>query len=66
MTDEGNFNGGLLNKNNLEVRDLIILTRGMQDSFKIDGGVQNEKKTQKITGNRCYAKKCSANQVGSG
>ena len=37
-------------------RDLLILTGGMRDSYKIDSGIRDE--TQKITGHRSCAKNC--------
>lgn len=45
-------------------RDLLILTCGMRDSFKVDGGMRVEK--QKITGYGCYTETCDSKQVGSG
>ena len=41
-------------------RDLLILTCGMRDSFKVDGGMRVEK--QKITRYGHYAENCDAYQ----
>lgn len=61
--DEMNFIGGC----GIEIlwleRDLFILTGGMWDSFKIDGGMQDEK--QKIAGYGHNTENCSSNQAGS-
>ena len=42
---------------------MFILTGGMWDSFKIDGGMQDEK--QKIAGYGHNTENCGSNQAGS-
>ena len=39
-------------------RDLLILTGEMRNSFKIDGGMRDEK--EKITRYGCYARNCNS------
>jgi len=45
-------------------RDFLILTDVVQDSFKIDGRMWDERR--KITGRRRYVENCDSNQAGSG
>ena len=45
-------------------QDLLILTGGMRDSFKIDVEMRDEK--QKITGYGRHTENCDSNQAGSG